>query len=68
MTQLCLISLISFTKSMVSFSGEIVERTLCESIIGKKQIADSSVQPLKGENLEATEADSLMGIVFGRGS
>ncbi|XP_066473831.1 CST complex subunit CTC1 [Tiliqua scincoides] len=41
----------SFTRSLVSFSGEIVERTMCESVIGKKQITDCSVQLLKGNFL-----------------
>ncbi|KAJ6658353.1 hypothetical protein lerEdw1_020625 [Lerista edwardsae] len=41
----------SFTRSLVSFSGEIVERTLCESVIGKKLIADCRSQLLKGNVL-----------------
>ncbi|XP_054858640.1 CST complex subunit CTC1 [Eublepharis macularius] len=41
----------SFTRSLVSFSGVIAERTLCESLTGKKPVAACSAKQLKGNRL-----------------
>ncbi|XP_053154821.1 CST complex subunit CTC1 isoform X2 [Hemicordylus capensis] len=41
----------SFAGSLVSFSGEIVERTLRESLSGRKPVADCAVQQPKGNSL-----------------